>query len=291
MRTEFLVRSLAFVVASALAACGGAASRGALGPGVPAGDGHLVLVGGGKKPDDVLKKFVELAGGKSGRIVVLPTASGDYRDTGAYYIELLKKHGAGTVEVVHIEDRRDSHRARYVRRIEQATGVWLSGGDQRRIARRIVGTPLHDALRRMFEGGGVVGGTSAGTACQSEIMLTGDGNPKSPRRGAVGVDRGLGLLRGVVIDQHFLQRKRQARLLSVLLDYPGVPGIGVDEDTAAWIKPNGTVEVLGESKVVFYVPRGDSYETYTLSVGGQFDLRSLAVVKTGAPVKTAADSP
>ncbi len=246
---------LVFIIAAALAlcACGSPAPIPTRAPG-PTG-GHLVLIGGGKKPARVMKRFVDLGGGGDGRFVVLPLASGDSRDTGAYYVDLLRRHGARRVRVVHIDDRRDAHRAIYADAIRGATGVFFTGGDQRRIASRIVGTPVHAALRDMHRRGGVVGGTSAGTACQTDVMLTGDGDPRRQVRGNVGVARGLGLWPGVVVDQHFSQRRRQRRLLSVVLEHPDQVGVGIDEATAAVVAPDGSVRAVGEGTITIYDAR------------------------------------
>ncbi len=215
--------------------------------------GHLVLIGGGAKPEAAMRLFVELGGGAEGRFVIMPLASGDSRDTGAYYIELLRKYGARKVEVVHVDDRRDALRATNIAAVAGATGVWFSGGDQRRITSRLVGTPLLEALVAMKQRGGVVGGTSAGTACQSHIMLTGDGDVDTLKSGNIAVSRGLGLAPdSVIIDQHFVARRRQNRLLSVLLENPGYIGIGVDEGTAAWFRPDGTVQAVGDGWLMIF---------------------------------------
>ncbi len=217
--------------------------------------GSLLLIGGGKKPDDVMRKFVELGGGERGRFVVLPLASG-VADTGAYYVDLLEKYGARDIVVIPVDDRRDAERGALVEVVRSATAVFFPGGDQSRISSRLVGTPMLEAIRAVHDHGGVIGGTSAGTACQSEIMIVGGQPPEFPQRGAVRVTRGLGLLTDIIIDQHFVARGRHNRLLSVVLENPAKLGIGIDEGTAAWFRPDGVVEVMGLGSIVVFDARG-----------------------------------
>ena len=252
--------------------------------------GHLVLIGGGPKPADVVQLYVDLAGGPKANIVVLPLASEDSREAGADYIDLFRAHGAGRVTVVQIDDRRDAYRAEYARIIGEATGVFFSGGDQSRIASRIVDTPILDAVRSVKARGGVVGGTSAGTACESDVMLTGAGDESTLAPHNMVVSRGIGLFEGVVVDSHFVARRRFTRLQSVVLEHPQLLGIGVDEGTAAWVKPDGTMEVRGLGAVVVYdasraqtsVRNGKfvapGMSTYSLTAGQQFDLRGRQVL-------------
>lgn len=236
--------------------------------------GHLLLVGGGEKPAPVMRHFVRLAGGSTGTIVVMPLASGDSRDAGGYYVDLLRSHGAGDVHVIHVDDRRDAQRADYVQMVRSADGVWFSGGDQKRIVARLVGTPLLAALREMKDKGGVVGGTSAGTACQSDIILPGDaGDEDVIRSNNIPVARGLGLLPYAVVDQHFVARSRHNRLLSAVLEHPDHVGIGVDEATAIWVKPDGTLSVLGEGWVLIY----DATKAEVGDVEGRLSARGMSM--------------
>ena len=252
--------------------------------------GHLVLIGGGAKPDDVIQLFVDLAGGPNADIVVLPLASEDSRQAGADYIDLFRAHGAGRVTVVQIDDRRDALRAEYASVVGKATAVFFSGGDQSRIASRIVDTPILDAVRAVKARGGVVGGTSAGTACESEVMLTGAGDDEELAPHNMVLARGIGLFEGVIVDSHFVARRRFTRLQSVVLEHPQLLGIGVDEATAAWVKPDGTMEVRGRSAVIVYdasraaisVRSGkfvaSGMSTYSLTARQGFNLRTRQVI-------------
>ncbi len=216
--------------------------------------GHLLLIGGGAKPTPVVDLFIRLAGGAEAPIIVLPLASEDSREAGADYVSLFGARGASNVRVIHIDDRRDALRAEYAAAIREAGGVFLTGGDQKRIVDRILDTPIFGALVAMRARGGVIAGTSAGTACQSDPMLTGSGAEDVIRAGNVVTARGLGFIEGVILDQHFVARQRQNRLLSVVLEHPDRLGIGVDEGTAIWVRPDRSLEVLGEGWIEIYDP-------------------------------------
>lgn len=211
--------------------------------------GNLVLIGGGDKPPEVMAKFVELAGGRGAPIVVVPTASTE-PDTIPYYLDLFRKDlGCTDVFAVDIRGPADARRPDFVAALERARGVFFGGGDQVRILSAFQRSPALDAVRRVFERGGVVGGTSAGTACQTPRMITGGGDFTVVRTHAVELWEGLGLWPGVIVDQHHIVRQRFNRLLSVVLEHPRDLGVGVDEATAVWVKPDGTFEVLGRSAV------------------------------------------
>jgi cyanophycinase len=225
---------------------------------VGAGDaprGHLVLNGGGAKPPDVMEKFVELAGGPEAPIVVFPTAS-ELEDTGDYYRTLLHDdYGCTNVTVAEVFTPEDGQDETIAARIAAAGGIFFSGGDQRRIARALGGTRVGSSVRAAFDRGAVVGGTSAGTACQSGLMITGDGDFEVIAAGAVKLWPGLGLFDGVIVDQHFVSRRRHNRLISVTLEHPELLGVGIDDATAVWLRPDGTFQVLGEGWVVVYDAR------------------------------------
>jgi cyanophycinase len=212
--------------------------------------GHLILIGGGEKPAAAMRKFVELAGGPSAPIVAIPTASGD-PETPAYYLDLFgKEYGCSKVEVLEIRSREDAARTDYADIVAKARGIFFSGGDQSRITKAMLDTPVGDAVADAFARGAVVGGTSAGMACQSALMITGVGDFSLIRANNVELVRGLGLIRGAIVDQHSIARKRLNRLISVILEHPDLLGIGVDEDTAVWVRPDGTFEVMGAGSVL-----------------------------------------
>ncbi len=257
--------------------------------------GHLVLVGGGDKPHAVMEKFVELAGGTDAAIVVFPTASGQ-ESTGADYLELLRKgHGCRNVVVADVRVRDDAASSELAATVASAGGIFFTGGDQRRITATLLGTPVGDAVRAAFDRGAVVGGTSAGTACQSSLMITGDGDFSVVRAANVELAPGLGLFPGVIVDQHFVARQRQNRLISVVLEHPEMLGVGIDEATAIWVRPDGTFTVIGEGWVMVFDAAGAEVTrrvhdgkvdlgvrallTHVLLPGEGFDLAARRVVE------------
>ena len=216
---------------------------------------HLVLIGGGDKPPEVMRKFVELAGGKDAPIVMIPTASSE-ADAAAYYEKLFREeYGCTNAVSLDIEEgRRRAHRMGSPRR--NARGIFFGGGDQIRITNALLGTPVGGAIAAAFASGAVVGGTSAGTACQSEVMITGEGDFSQVRTRSVETWTGLGFFPNVVVDQHFIRRQRENRLFSVVLENPDLLGVGVDEETAIWVRPDGTFQVLGRSGVMVFDAKG-----------------------------------
>ncbi len=219
----------------------------------PAPKGHLVLIGGGEKPEAALRKFVELAGGQDAPIVFIPTASEEPDDYNKLFRE---KYGCTNVVTLDIKTREDAARPDFVELAGRARGIFFEGGDQSRITRAILGTPVGTAMADAFARGAVVAGTSAGTACQSKLMITGEGDFKVIRADAVELVPGFGFFRGVIVDQHFLARQRSNRLMTVILEHPDLLGVGVDEDTAVWVRPDDTLEVIGTGSVMVLDPAG-----------------------------------
>ncbi len=212
--------------------------------------GNLVLNGGGGRPRAVMEKFIELAGGRDAAIVIVPTASAE-PDTGSYYVDQFAgEYGCTNVTALEIHSRDDTARPEYSALLRDAGGIFFAGGDQRRIIEVLQGTPAGDAVAAAFSDGAAVGGSSAGTACQSPLMITGEGDFDVIEGGNVELWHGLGLFPGVIVDQHFIARKRENRLFSVVLEHPELLGVGIDEATAVWVKPDDTFEVLGTGWVM-----------------------------------------
>jgi len=273
-----------------------------------AAHGHLVLIGGGDKPRDAMEKFVELAGGPGASIVVVPTASQE-PDTAEYYQKLFRDdYGCTAVTVLPIATRADALREDLAALARSAGGIFFAGGDQTRITAALLGTPVLAAIAEAFARGAAIGGTSAGTACQSALMITGEGDFTVIRAGAVELAEGLGFFRGVIVDQHFVARQRLNRLLSVILEHPALLGVGVDEDTAVWVRPDQTFVVLGHRSVVVLDAEGaavsranEPRETPSLGVHGlrmhvllpgeQFDLSRRAVLAPQAVRRRLSSTP
>ena len=225
--------------------------------------GRLVIIGGGERTDEIMKRFVDLAGGPAKAvIVVIPLASGNAKEAGERGEAEFKALGVNKASWL-LFTRDEALSGGIAERLTGATGVYFTGGDQIRVTRVILGTPVHKALLDLYRAGAVIGGTSAGAAIMSKIMITGeellhkDSSSAfvSILKGNVETVEGLGFLDQVVIDQHFIKRKRLNRLISVVLEHPELPGIGIDESTALIVNPGGTFDVLGEGTIMVFDAR------------------------------------
>jgi cyanophycinase len=224
-------------------------------------------VGGGTQPPELLRHFVDLAGGAArARIAILPMASEGAAETGRDKAAELQQLGAEAfvVNVTRAGAQSDS----IIRLLATATGIWFPGGDQARLTGVLGNTRALDAIRERYRDGAVVGGTSAGAAIMSDSMITGDqfraGEDTSgyfgdeyPRiaRRAIVVAAGFGFLHGAIVDQHFIKRERNNRLLSAVLERPTLIGVGIDEGTALRVDPDGRWVIEGTSAAVVYDAR------------------------------------
>jgi cyanophycinase len=213
--------------------------------------GWIVPIGGAENKDEnprILKRFLAVAGGSRAEIVVIPTAS-QLRDAGPRYQRLFGELGARKVQVVDFDSRGDCTESGRLDRIERATAIFFTGGNQLRLSTILGGTPAAQMIRACNAAGVTVGGTSAGASILSEHMIAFGKEGSSPRADSVRLAPGLGLTNRFVIDQHFRQRDRLGRLLAALAYNPFAIGIGLDEDTAAFIGPDNTLEVEGSGSV------------------------------------------
>jgi len=204
--------------------------------------GSLVIVGGGEIPPSILDRFLELGGGEQARLVVITTAS----STAEWPLEsqphqrLWASRPLASLTVLHTRDPQVANTAEFCRPLETATAVWFVGGDQTQVTQTYLGTRTEASLHAVLARGGVIGGTSAGAAIMSRVMIT--GGRTDPRLG-----EGLGFLPGAIVDQHFLKRDRLPRLMAALEQRPGHVGIGIDESTAVVVRKR-TLEVIGDSE-------------------------------------------
>lgn len=213
--------------------------------------GWIVPIGGAEEKHHdprILERFVDLCGGADADIVVIPTAS-QLADTGERYEKIFAELGAGRVSALDFDTRRDTQESNRWGRIEEASGIFFTGGNQLRISTLLGGTPIAQLIRARNAQGVHVGGTSAGASILSEHMIAFGQEGGSPTAASVRLAPGLGLTNRFVIDQHFRQRDRLGRLLAALAYNPFAVGIGLDEDTAAFIRPDNTLEVEGSGAV------------------------------------------
>lgn len=235
--------------------------------------GWIVPIGGAEEKDDsprILERFVEISGGDNANVVIIPTASRQ-ADTGERYERIFNELGAASAVSLNFESREDGHRADWLQRIERASAIFFTGGNQLRLSTILGGTPAAKLIRGRNADGVTVGGTSAGASILSEHMIAFGDEGSSPRAGSVRLAPGLGLTNRFIIDQHFRQRDRLGRLVAALAFNPFAVGIGLDEDTAAFIGPDNTLEVEGSGAV-----------TVVDADGAEFS--SMAQVDEGEPV-------
>ncbi len=209
--------------------------------------GWIIPIGGAEDRETrrrILKRFVRLCGGRDAHIVIIPTAS-RLADTGQKYQELFERLEAGSSTSVDFATREDGEREDYLRILDSADGIFFTGGNQLRISTILGGTSAAKLIRKKNAHGVPVAGTSAGASVLSEHMIAFGKEGSSPRAGSVRLAPGLGLTNRFIIDQHFRQRDRLGRLVAALAYNPFAIGIGLDEDTAAFIGPDNTLEVEG----------------------------------------------
>lgn len=210
--------------------------------------GTLIPIGGKLSDDHILERFIGLAGGRSARIAIIPTASSE-PDLGTWYERALARLGIERAKAIPLDERCDCDDADWLEELGQATGIFITGGDQLRLTSIVGGTPAHAMIRRRFAEGVTVAGTSAGAAIMSRFMIARGDEGSSPRAGMVTMAAGFGLVDGIIIDQHFRERDRLGRLLTAIAYAPENLGLGVDENTAAVISPDGVIEVMGAGAV------------------------------------------
>jgi cyanophycinase len=250
--------------------------------------GTLVIVGGGRLSDDIVNRFIDLAGGLEARIVVIPTASGaekyDER-SGAF----LKRRGAKNVSVLHTKDPKVADTEAFIAPLNDADAVWFGGGRQWRLVDAYAGTKTERAFWGILNRGGVIGGSSAGATIQGSFLARGDTKNNQIMMGDH--QKGFGFMRNVAIDQHVIARNRQFDMFDILKKKPGLLGLSIDENTAIVVK-GSTFEVLGSSYVLvydktFWSREGTKLKTipptdmrfYFLRNGDKYDLAKRAVMK------------
>ena len=220
---------------------------------VPVGNerGWIVPVGGAEeKISDpaILQRFVDISGESKARIAIIPTAS-QLEATGPLYEEIFKDLGAGFAQALPYVERGDAERDDWHNVLESASGIFFTGGNQLRISTILGGTRVAQTIRRQNANGITVGGTSAGAAILPEHMIAYGTTGETPQAGMVSLAPGLGLTNRFVIDQHFRERDRLGRLLTALSYNPFAVGLGIDENTAAFISPDNVIHVEGAGAV------------------------------------------
>jgi len=232
-------------------------------PAVPGPKGHLFIVGGGDRDEPLMRRYVELAKASGpGKVAIFTMASGVPHEVGPELVAEFKSYGVADV-AYHQLTREEAMDPGNVRLLDGVSAVWFSGGDQAKQTAVLLGTPLHKRMLELYSEGGLIGGTSAGAAVMSEFMITGNEKRAGGEEGTWEViladdvehTEGFGFVKDAVIDQHFVTRRRHNRLISVVLEFPSLVGVGIEEATAVLVRPDGKYEVLGEGQVIVYDAR------------------------------------
>jgi cyanophycinase len=265
--------------------------------------GHLLIIGGAEdklRQRQILARFISLAGGNDAKIVVISTASSLGDEATELYLSLFRQMGVTDVRGMRPLVREDANDPRLVSMLDDATAVFMTGGNQLRLSSVIGGTALGRALTERHRRGAVVAGTSAGASAIASHMVAFGTSGATPKQRMTQMSAGLGLLPGVLIDQHFEQRNRIGRLLALVAQSPALVGLGIDEDTAALVSPGGVLEVIGKGSVTILDPANiqtDAYEVkrhrpimlsgvilHSLSSGYRFDLRKRKLLPPLRPI-------
>ena len=246
--------------------------------------GTVIIIGGAEdkiRNRVILGRFIALAGGADARVAVISTASSMGPEAGRLYREVFTELGAAAVRPLHAVSRAQANDEHAAGIVHDATGVFLTGGNQLRLSSMIGGTRLAEAITARFEAGAVVAGTSAGASALSSHMIAFGGSGATPKHRMAQIAAGLGLLPGVIVDQHFQQRNRLGRLLSLIAQNPSLLGLGVDEDTAGVVGPDEVMEVIGRGSIT--VVDGAASETDAWEIRGHRPLMISNVVLHSLP--------
>jgi cyanophycinase len=260
--------------------------------GVTAG-GPVMVIGGAEdkfRDKQILARFAKLAGGPEGHVVVISTASSLGEEATDRYRALFAELGIVRVTGLRPEEREEADDPAVTGPLRDATGVFLTGGNQSRLTQVVGGTRLGDGIANAHDRGAVLAGTSAGASAMASHMVAFGQSGSTPKNRMVQLSAGLGILQGLVIDQHFEQRGRIGRLLALVAQSPALLGLGIDEDTCAIVHADKTLNVIGKGAVTIVdgrnvrsdAYRGKGYRPmmvsgailHSLPSGYWFDLRS-----------------
>ena len=216
--------------------------------------GNLIIIGGAEDKEgrkEILKKVCSCID-KDKDILLVATIATEYpKEAANKYRKVFEELEVKNIKILDISERRDAFEEENKNLIKEASLIFFTGGDQLRITSLIGGTSVYDALKDACELGAYIVGTSAGASVMSDTMIVQGDDEDSPRKCTLKMAPGLGLIKDVIIDQHFAQRGRIGWLLTGIAQNPEVLGIGIDENTAIIVEKNGMIEVIGEGAVYF----------------------------------------
>lgn len=218
----------------------------------------------------VLQEFVHRAGGESANIIIFPQPS-ILRKTGDEYAHLFLDFGAHSARSLEFRTRAESFDKSFLKAVQSASGIFISGGTQMRLPAMIGGTPLEAEILSAYKRGAIIAGTSAGAAAMSRVMIAYGKSGPTPRESIAQFSPGLGFTEKIVFDQHFRQRDRLGRLLYMIASNPGLLGVGIDEDTAAIVEDESCITVTGTGAV-------------TIVDGSMIEATNVAEIESGGAV-------
>ncbi|KAB3530231.1 cyanophycinase [Alkaliphilus serpentinus] len=236
----------------------------------------LIIIGGGedKKADkEILKKVIEVSGGKDSRVAIITTATNYPLEVGEEYKRIFYDIGAERVEAINIRDRIEANRKQFYDTLSDVSCLFFVGGDQLRISSILGGTSFHKRIMELMKEGLVVAGTSAGASMMSQIMVVEGDDEDAPRKCTIKMAPGMGFLNGAIVDQHFNQRGRIGRLLGAVAQNPSTLGIGIDEDTAIVVNKKTELEVIGSGVVTIV----DGMDIEYTNISEQFPNEPLVI--------------
>lgn len=246
----------------------------------------IVLVGGGGAGPEhhlaqIFTRLIALAGGATARIAILTCATGYPQRQAIRTSNFFRTLGMENLHAPMINNRDEADDPENEAILRSVNAIYLTGGDQSRYINILEGTRCGEALHEASRNGIILGGTSAGAAAMSDVMIASSFDWIMQQRGVPLVRHGMGLLgHGVTIDTHFGQRRRIPRLLKTIQTLPGTLGIGIDEDTALIVDHTGIGEVIGYSHIYFFQQRGSRVRQYSLIEGQSFDLLNFRVINS-----------
>ena len=260
--------------------------------------GKLFIIGGAQTKE-ITQKFVELAGGKDARILIIPNASSNKVRSGENQKNEFVELGAKAEYIIFSKENADD--PSNLEKLSWANAVYFTGGDQSLLTKDLLGTKLLEKIYELHNKGGLVGGSSAGAAVMSEIMITGNELKNkdtvqsfiSIQKGNIEISKGFGFVKNAIVDQHFIKRKRHNRLITLMCEHPNLLGIAIDEATAIILNPDDTFEVFGENQVIVFDPTEsenvrvdkndnlgiNNLKMHLLINGDKFDLKTKKVIE------------
>lgn len=219
--------------------------------------GKLFIIGGGQRSDVFMMRLIDVAAlQKKDYVVVLPMSSEEPDSAYIYFKKQVGKLTPHPIVMLNFNKNTANNKV-LTDSLAKAKLIYISGGDQTRFMNIVQNTPIYSAIHDAYKSGGTIAGTSAGAAVMCEHMITGNQKLESKytetfdniRFDNLETATGLGLIKNVIIDQHFLKRSRYNRLLSALVEFPSYTGIGIDESTAIIVR-NKNIEIAGKSEVI-----------------------------------------